>query len=162
MSNLHDIEDQQLMHLFLEENEDAYIEIYRRNWKSLFVNAYRRLKDVKQCEDIVQNVFLDLWERRHKVHIENISAYLHTAIKFQIIKYSSRLRHNIPLIDQFENACDSSLATENIVLESELMECILLLIDALPEKRREVFVRYYFKGHTTTEIAQALGITQKR
>jgi RNA polymerase sigma factor (sigma-70 family) len=155
------LNDRQLTTLFIEGDEEAFVEIYRRNWQTMFNSAYKRLEDESQCEDLVQNIFVDLWERRQTVAIDNLSAYLLTAVKFQVIKYSTRRRSTAPLIDNFENYLISPLTSEDHLLDSEIAELVTLWIEALPEKRRMAFVMYYLEGMSTTQISEKLGITQK-
>lgn len=54
----------QLTALLREGDGEAFVEIYRRNWRMMYNAAFKRLHDEKQCEDLVQNVFTDLWARR--------------------------------------------------------------------------------------------------
>lgn len=161
MLSIETFNEQQLTSLLKEGNEDAFVEIYRRNWRSMFNAAYRRLEDEKQCEDLVQNIFVDLWERRQLVEIINLSAYLATAVRFQVIKYATRVQSTSPFIEQFENILISPFKSEDALLDAEIAEVFTLWIDALPEKRREAFIMYYIDGRSTSDIAENLGITQK-
>ncbi len=161
MPDFDNLNEQQLTALFMDGDEEAFVEIYRRNWRIMFNAAYKRLGDETQCEDLVQNIFVDLWERRQTILIENLSAYLQTAVRFQVIKYSTRLRSTSPLVEHFENIFISPLKSEDALLESEIAGLVSLWIDALPEKRREAFVMYYLEGQSTSQIAETLGITQK-
>ncbi len=63
-------------------NERAFATIYDTYWSQLLAIAYRLTQDKEQSEEIVQEVFVSLWRRRHEVKIESVSAYLATAVKF--------------------------------------------------------------------------------
>ncbi len=152
---------EELFHLLKEGDENAFVEIYRRNWRMMFDAAYRRLHDESACEDLVQNIFTDLWERRATLQIENLTGYLLSAVKFQVIKYSTRIPYSIPLLDKLETQFISPLGSEDPLIEAESMELVKLWIAALPEKRREIFLMHYTDEMSTARIAEILGISQK-
>ena len=89
--------DADLVVFLIEGDEKAFTELYRRHWQNMFNSAYKRLHNTAQSQDIVQNIFADLWERKGDVYIENIQAYLHTAVRFQVFKQSSRQPENSSL-----------------------------------------------------------------
>ncbi len=127
----------------------------------MYNSAFKRLHDEKQCEDLVQNVFADLWERRGEAEIENLAAYLNTAVRFQVIKHSTRTRGASPLTDNLESTLISSLCPEDPLIEQEILEIVKLWIAALPEKRREIFLMYYKEELSSSRIAEVLGVSRK-
>lgn len=127
----------------------------------MYNSAFKRLHDEKQCEDLVQNVFTDLWERRGEVDIENLPAYLHTAVRFQVIRHSTRTRAASPLTDNLESILISPLQPEDPLIEQEILEIVRLWIAALPEKRREIFLMYYTEELSSSRIAEVLGVSRK-
>ncbi len=161
MSLYEKYDDQQLSALLSSGDEVAFGEIYRRNWQGMYNAAYKRLKNEAQCEDLIQNIFTDLWERRDEIVIENLPAYLHTAVRFQVIKYSSRHLGPLPFLDTFETTLVSPVRTDDSLLENEVLNLVKLWIAALPEKRREIFLMHYNEDLSSARIAEALGISQK-
>lgn len=153
--------EQELTALLYEGNEAAFVEIYRRNWQRMYSTAYKRLKDPYVCEDLVQNIFTDLWDRRTEVLIGNLQAYLQTAVRFQVIKYSTRASDVSPFSDLIETTLTSAISPDDSLIENELLELVRLWIAALPEKRREIFILYYMEDLTSDRIAELLGISQK-
>lgn len=156
-----DYTDDELVNLLKEGDETAFVEIYRQNWRIMFDAAYRRLQDESACEDLVQNIFTDLWERRAALQIDNLTGYLLTAIKFQVIKYSTRSQRSFPILDELEHRIISPLRSEDPLIETESLELVKLWIAALPEKRREIFIMHYMEELSSARIAQLLGISQK-
>ena len=153
--------DSHLITLLRNGDEEAFVEIYRRHWRKLYNAAYKRLKDADLCEDLVQNVFMDLWERRESVSILNLEAYLITAVKFQVIKISTSSRSKNHFIDLLETTLTSSLSTDYPLIEHELSELLRLWMAALPEKRRKIFIMHYMEGIDPQHIAEILGLSQK-
>ena len=161
MSSYQHHSEQQLTALLREGDEEAFVEIYRRNWRRMYNAAFRRLHDENQCEDLVQNIFTDLWERRREADIENLPAYLHTAVRFQVIRQVTRSQGVSPLAENLESALISPLRSEDPLIEKETLEIVKLWIAALPEKRREIFLMYYTEELSSSRIAEVLGVSQK-
>ncbi|WP_379083918.1 sigma-70 family RNA polymerase sigma factor [Pedobacter sp. UC225_65] len=134
---------------------------YKLYWTQLFNTAYKRLPEKEKCNDIIQNVFTDLWNRRATLDLDNPSAYLHTAVRFQVLKQVSRNPKNNAFTESFETELISPLTTDGEVLEKEVKVLIELFIKALPQKRRDIFLMYYFKGLSTSQIANQLNVSQK-
>lgn len=153
--------EQELSALLRTGDREAFVEIYRRNWRSLYNAAFRRLQDEPLCEDLVQNVFTDLWERRDEIVIENLPAYLHTAVRFQVIKCAARAHPVFPLVGDLESRLLSPLRAEDPLIEQETLDLVKLWVAALPEKRREIFLMYYTEELSSAKIAELLGVSRK-
>ena len=153
--------DLELTELLRQGNERAFTSIYRRHWNEVYLSAYNRLRDRTQCQDLVQNVFTTLWDRRDDADIHNLAAYLHTAARFQAIKFAGRQRGSSILLDTFEELMASPEQTDDLLIEKELLHLLHLFVDALPAKRRAIFIMRYTDNRTTAEIAEEMGIAQK-
>ena len=143
------------------DNSGAFAELYDRYWQSLYNSAYKRLHDESPCKDILQDVFKDIWVRRASLEIENMAAYLHTAVRFQVLKLVSRNKYVSYFMQPFENIIDISLKPDSIINEKEINILLKAWIDTLPQKRRKIFMMRYEERLTTKEIAQKLKISQK-
>lgn len=150
-----------LFALLKQGDESAFEKIYRLYWQQLFNSAYKRLPDQEKCKDVIQNVFTDLWNRRENVTLDNPAAYLHTAVRFQVLKQIGKNSKNSAFSETFESELISPLAADGEVLEKEVRVLIELFIKALPPKRRDIFLMYYFKGLSTAKIAVELNVSQK-
>ncbi|HEY0769947.1 MAG TPA: sigma-70 family RNA polymerase sigma factor [Sphingobacteriaceae bacterium] len=155
-------DDEALINRLKEDNKLAFTQIYRKYWEALYNSAYKRLKDPELCKDIVQNVFTDLWNRRGVSNIENLPAYLHTAVRFQVYKQSVKLQPNgSEFLKVFEEMVASPFSSDGLLLEKELVRLVELWIKALPQKRRKIFVMHHYDELSTREISNQLGISQK-
>ena len=162
LKNAVNIEDESSLFALLKQGDDSVFEkIYKRYWVELYNAAYKRLPEKEKCQDIIQNVFADLWTRRGELSIESPTAYLHTAVRFQILKQVSRNPKNSFISSQFEKDLISPLATDSDVLEKEVKALLDLYIVALPEKRRNIFLMHYFEGLSTANIAIKLNVSKK-
>lgn len=141
---------------------NAFEEIFNTYWKPLFSTAFSKLQDRAEAEEIVQSIFSALWEQREKLEIENLSAYLHGAVKNRILnsirakvtekKYWEYYKRFIPSVQN---------STENTVVFDDLQEGLEAAVSHLPEKSRRVFQLSRFEGRTNHEIAKLLKISEK-
>jgi len=150
-----------LFDLLKQGDEDAFGKIYKLYWTDLYNSAYKRLPEKERCQDIIQNVFTDLWNRRTELNLNNPTAYLHTAVRFQVLKHIARNPKGNVFAHSIETELISPLKTDGALLEREVKILIELFIKALPEKRRKIFLLYYYEGLTTAKISTQLNISQK-
>ena len=154
-------DEKELLRLVAQDDIPAFEELYHRHWQSLFNAAYKRLKNADQCKDVVQDVFTDLWVRRGKVKIENLNAYLHAAIRFQVYKRIAEGKSSAAFLKPFDIITTSPFEAEKNIAEKELAELAKAWLDSLPGKRKEIFLLFFVEQLSTKEIADKLGISQK-
>lgn len=152
--------DQELLADIANGDSRAFEILYRRYFSKLYGAAYKRLQDKELTEEIVQELFVSLWERRTSLHIENIENYLFTSIKYLVIaqfkketlfeKYSS----TINLDDNDDNFTEQAVAFDE--LNAAYQEALL----SVPEKCREVFLLKR-SGLSQKEISEKLDISEK-
>lgn len=154
-------EEKLLFDLLKQGDETAFSKIYKLYWTDLYNSAYKRLPEKERCQDIIQNVFIDLWNRKAELDLINPLAYLHTAVRFQVLKSIARSPKSNVFIQSIESELISPLKADGELLEREVKGLIELFIKALPEKRRKIFLLHYFEGLTTANISIQLNISQK-
>lgn len=161
MADVVSIDQDELLRLLHQNDEKSFSQIYRVLWPSLFNAAYKRLNDREKAEDIVQNVFTDLWFRKDKVSILNLSAYLHTAVRFQVYKYAAEMSSGSEFFTVLETVLQSAFKADDAIRSKELQTLVKLWIDALPKKRRKIFLLRYYENLTTRQISELLNVSQK-
>jgi RNA polymerase sigma factor (sigma-70 family) len=155
------ISDEELLAGLAHGDHNAFSELYNRHWEDAFNVAYGRLKDIEQCRDIIQNIFVSLWDRRGKVAIDNFRAYLLTAVKFHVINYSTRNPHRSVFVDNFSDLLLSPASADDRLLQKDILRLLERFLDTLPRKRREIFVLHYKENLNADEIAARLNISKK-
>lgn len=160
--NSHDYTDEALLNMLRSnlQQEWAFEMIFNRYHARLFRIAMGVLHDENLAKDLVQDIFIDLWNRRHASNIKELSAYLLTAIKFQVLKQlrNGKLheRHlKIMQRVQFVNQTEESINFQE--LEKMLHESI----DQLPPRCKEVFFLSRFENLSNKEISDRLKISTK-
>lgn len=153
--------DSELIQLLEKGSEPAFDEIYRRYWKKVFNDAFRRLHDQQLCEEIVQDVFIDLWNSRQQREIDALLPYLLTAAKYQVFAQYKKRKH-LPFFEEpLDHIAVSPYHSDSKCFEKELLDTIGLWLDTQPEARRKIFRMRYLEGMETREIADELSLSQK-
>ncbi len=141
----------------------AFEAIYRRHWKKLFNICYNRLADEHIAEEIVQDIFQSLWERRKNFVVEGpIEHYLVRAAKLEIMDfYRTGTRRQHIRNHLFMGYSELDESTEQTIYGRDLQEHISQLVDRLPEACRTVYQFSRLHGLNNKEIAQKLSISIK-
>jgi len=153
--------DCELLALLSYDNRDAFELLYHRYWLQLYDAAYQRLKDNQQAEDIVQDIFVSIWTRRATLKIENLSAYLHAAVRFRVLNYVKRGLVADGFYEPFEAVAAHSSCADGHLMEKEMISLLNAYIKTLPEKRRQIFLMHVRENLSTKEIAEQMRISQK-
>lgn len=151
----------ELFSLLKQGDENAFETIYRRHWKGLFDAAYKRLSDEDKCQDIIQNIFVDLWHRRENLAVEKPVSYLYGAVRFQVLKAVTKQSASAVFYKKFEEEIISPSNADDNILNKEAQMVLQLFLATLPKKRKKIFMMYYFDGFSTNDISQKLEISQK-
>jgi RNA polymerase sigma-70 factor (ECF subfamily) len=154
--------DEILLQLLKADNEKAFKELYTRYWKPIFEAAYYRLANREIAKELVQNIFLRIWEKRHSIQITNLQSYLLTAVRNSVINYiESTLVHKKYLQHVIQTTAGTNQEVEATVNFHELSQAIEKGIALLPEKTRHVFRLSRFDQLSIREIAASLNISEK-
>lgn len=147
--------------LVQQGDQRAFDSIYQKYWQDLYNTAYKRSRNREQSQDIVQNVFIDLWARRGELVIDNLPAFLHTAVRFQVFKQIARKPAAAVFLDDLETIFGSPIHTDDSLLEKEIVHLLGCWIAALPEKRRQIFLLHYMEDLSTRDISERIGVSRK-
>ena len=77
----------------------AFDQIYERHWKKLLNETHKRLRDMEQSEEIVQDVFIDLWRKRAQKDIQSLYPYLLTSVRNHVYMLY-RKEKSLPFFEQ--------------------------------------------------------------
>lgn len=152
--------DADLMLSFREGNRHAFAEIYQRYWKKLLAVAYHHCRDKVMAEEVVQEVFISLWNRREVLCINNINAYLATAVRLSVFKQYLRQKRRVQIIEQTADPVIAAWDEEKIYSRF-LQQQINGIVEALPRQCRLVFRLSRLEGLTIPEVARQIGIAEK-
>jgi RNA polymerase sigma-70 factor (ECF subfamily) len=144
-------------------DKTALDELYNYYYPRLYSFAKRFLKVEDDINDILQDVFIKLWENRKNIkNVETFNAWIFTITKNAVITY---FRTKTKLVE-FESrvremAISEGYFTDTTIEYEEMKEKVGLFIELLPEKRRQIFKLSREQGLSNKEIAGQLGISVK-
>lgn len=151
------------MALVKENNTNAYTTLFDRYQPLIFVYACKITRDEEEASDIVQDVFLSLWERRATIEVtESILAYLYQSVKFKFFNLldKKKVRHDYATsMRQFMN--HHAPTTDNDIREREMLRILEKQIELLPAKLKQIYLMSRKENLDNAEIAQQLNISEK-
>lgn len=145
------------------KDRDDFELLFRTYYSTLCAFANKYLKDSDASEEIVQEIFVKLWNNRDELSIKSsLKSYLYTSVRnssLNMIKHieirENYKEHNQTEIDHQERMLGDAIEV------TELEEKIRKSIDELPPERRKVFIMSRYEGKKYREIADELGISVK-
>ncbi len=143
-------------------NELAFSEIFKLHWKKVYRIAFLKLRSEELAEELVQDLFLTLWEKRETLEITNLGPYLSTAIKHRIISHiRKQLVHQKYWVYYKTTFTETEAVTEKDVEYNELLNQFENGLFDLPEKSKKVFKLNRLEGRSIPEIANMLNLSEK-
>jgi RNA polymerase sigma-70 factor (family 1) len=137
------------------DDVSAFNVAYNNYSKPLYIYLLHKLKDQHLCNDIIQDLFVTIWENRADLIIEtSLKAYLFQAARYKIIdlyrKDAKYQKYLFELADYL--VADHSLIIDRIDHKKKLAD-IEIAVNNMPEKMREIFILSRFEHQTTRDIA---------
>src|SRR5688572_10030197 len=154
--------EDQVVSLYQHLTPDEKVEVlFRKYYALLCKSLYKILRDATIAEDIVQEVFLKVWEKRESLQMdEAVQAYLYRSCYNTALNFLKQQKKNTD-IDTLEMTVIGSETAEKNLSFLETESEILKAIDALPPKTKLVFSLSRFEELSYKEIAERLDISVK-
>jgi RNA polymerase sigma-70 factor (ECF subfamily) len=154
--------DLELISLIKQNDRHAFEMLYERHWLDIYKSAFFLLKDHSASMDIVQDIFIWIWEKRAKLDIQFLPAYLKTAVRFKVANYirAGNIREDF-YIQLASLSLDEQTTVEEMLELDDLRKVIAASISALPPKCREIFLLSREAHLSNQQIADLLGISVK-
>lgn len=163
MRGAHSTDDLALLALVKQGNDLAYREIYNRYWERLYMYVFHSLRDHESSEEVVQDIFLELWEKREFISVNSsLSSYLFTAAKHDILnamRFNKVRSAYAADFSAYAQRYDNS--NEELQILHDLEATIERSLWELPEKCRTVYRMSRQQHIPNPTIAEQLNITTK-
>ncbi len=145
-----------------KSDEKSFEILFKKYYGYLCLYATKIINDDSAAEEIVQDLFVKIWEKRGQLNIEtSIKNYLFRSVKNLCINYiqhnKTKLRYTQKVISEIEN----NYSDDDSFYEIELSQKIKESINSLPEKRKEIFRLSRQEGLKYHEIAEKLNVSIK-
>jgi RNA polymerase sigma-70 factor (family 1) len=159
--------DKELLKYIAQNDHLAFEQLFNRYWTSLFDTAYNVLKSKDLAEDIVQEVFVNIWQRRSSLKVEKeFAGYIHQSAKYATFQYLKREVKKVAYSEDFTQQTQGqnklfSNPIEDLINIKELEKIIQNVVEELPRKCQQVFRLKREEGLSITKIAEITGIAPK-
>lgn len=152
--------DPELMLKISQGNEESFARAFDLYYPSLCYYANKFIHDLDESRSLVQQVFVDLWIKRHKLVVQkSLKNYLFKSVHNSALDY---LKHKLVESKYLEESHSEELTFDrDYIEEAELNARINAAIEELPEKCRQIFMLCRFEELHYSEIATKLGISVK-
>lgn len=142
-----------------QKQRSAYHELFREYYQSLVMFAMRYVNEQGEAEDIVQDLFVAVWEKNEKFRSYlSFRSFLYTSVRNTCLNRIKHRKVEEKYVDYSIRHTDESQNEEYNMLEEELYRQLFQVIDELPPRCREVFL-LHLDGKKNEEIAANLHIT---
>jgi len=156
-----EVQDDRILLLQLQEGKrTAFNILYNKYWEQTYSNAYKRLRDVDQAKDIVQEIFVSIWVNRHSP-INNLPAYLSISVRNQVFKLAAKSKNLTPYLEIFDNIPAQNEKADANLLWQEFYRSYEQLLLTLPPKRQQIFRLRFHDDIPTKTIASQMRISRK-
>ena len=154
-------EEQDLLRRLREGDSDAFERIYKAYHYRLIGHLIRLLKSTDLAQEVVQDTFVALWDNRSKLQVENsIMPYLYRVASNKSFNLFRKAAHDqkyraylYPILEAGYEQIESRL------FQKEQREILQNIIDKMPERQRQIFIRCKLDGKTYEEVAAELQLS---
>ncbi|WP_212003800.1 RNA polymerase sigma-70 factor [Chitinophaga sp. HK235] len=154
------LSDAELLLLLKEGQEPAFNEVYARYFGLLFRYAYNILNDEEECSDVIQEIFVWIWENREQLDITTLKGYLMAAVRYRLARTIQTSQRRATILSTNITHHTFTLIDDDIDVKA-LRKVINEFTATLPERAREIFQLSRMQHFSNKEIAARLGISEK-
>jgi RNA polymerase sigma-70 factor (family 1) len=152
--------DEQLLSLLKDNDETAFTELYDRYWKKLLVRANLLLNSTEDAEELVHDIFVNLWKKRETIHItHSFHTYIAAMLRYACFRTLAERRRKRMTDSSTELPETSDNHTQEWLDFEYLQQELEAAVGQLPEKCQLIFRLSREQGLSDKEIAAQLDIS---
>lgn len=152
----------ELIQNFKNGDEDAFASLYKLYWEKVYNFSHLYLVSSEDVAEVVQEIFIKLWEKRHLVDEEQpFEGFLFIITRNQIFNYSRKCLNYSFLKMTVLESIEKSYEEEDKLEISDLKQYLSVLISQLPKRQQEIFRMSRERHMTYKQIAEELSISEK-
>jgi len=159
MHQLDSLSDSELLSLVAGDDQTAFEVLYLRYDALLYSYAFRKLQDKQEAQDVVQEVFIALWNKRSHFELKTtLQGYLYKSVLNRVLDIFKHRTIKTAYAEQFIEV--DSAETDFLLREKELEALIEKEIAAMPPKMQEIYRLKRQQYLSAAEIAEQLDISE--
>ena len=154
--------DEELLSLIKRDDKEAFDALFNRYSRKVSSIAFSKVNCENVAQEIVQDIFTNIWEKRHSLNIASVTGFLFTAVKYEAINHIKKEithRKHHKLYKAFVRVSEE--CTLRSVQYNDLKEALEEGVAKLPAKTQLVFNLNRLEGKSISEIALKLNLSEK-
>jgi RNA polymerase sigma-70 factor, ECF subfamily len=160
-----DLAELRLVEQVAEGSEMAFERFFKTYFKSLYAYAFTVLQDEIMAEEMVQQVFYKIWEKKEQFGVHtSVKAFLYKAVYNECLNYLKHQKHKANHQNYVVYVNRNQVSDENTAMRVELSELqsrLQTALSELPEQCRTIFYMSRFDELKYREIAERMGLSVK-
>ena len=157
-----ELTDTDLWNAIRSDDQQACNRLFDKYWLSVYKTGYKYLRDKEASQEIVHDIFLSIWNRRHTLEIVSFHSFLLTATRYQVYN-RQKSKQTVVTIDNTTIGYEfmSYSEADTHIRQSELYQQLDSTLLQLPKRCQEIFRLSRFEYLSNDEIAIRLGISKR-
>ncbi len=160
---MRDLDEKSLLKKINAGSYQAFTVLYERYWEDIFLYIQRIINNENDAKDLVQDVFLAIWNLREKLqHVHSLKAYSLTIARHKAFRYIRDQHHRTELIDGFASFLeDNEPSAVQQLIGKELTMFIADEVEKMPDRMRETYKKSRDEGLSNKEIALLMEVSDE-
>ena len=141
-------------------DEKTFQQLFSTYYNLLSLFALRYVTDLDIAKEIVQDLFVHLYEIRGELIIStSLKSYLYQSVRYRCLNHLKKTQSHAKHLENLAAPADTGTELEDSIVETELEEAIFLQIEELPGQCKRIFLMSRVEGKKNKEIANILSIS---
>jgi RNA polymerase sigma-70 factor (ECF subfamily) len=158
---MHALDEKLLLTQIAEGNEKAFAVLVERTWNNIYLQALTYLKSTQAAQDMVQDVFIKIWQNRKKLpDLENFDSFLFIIARNHIIS-ALRKKTLFPLVPDDLEIEEKNYLPDKALSQKNLAALIARGIDLLPQQQKKAYLLSRDQGLSHEEIAETMQVSKE-
>ncbi len=153
--------EQELLSQLRSGDKQAFTKLYELHSSTIYLNLLRLVKIETIAEEMLQDIFVLIWEKRESIIIEyNFKAYLTRIAENKVFDFFRKAKRDRNLAEYIKNISSSTYThIEEKIIINETSSVLQQALNALPPQRKQVFYLCKIEGKSYNEVSGLLGIS---
>jgi RNA polymerase sigma-70 factor (ECF subfamily) len=153
------VSDEELVIAFQNGNDLAFVNLYNRYKHSIYIFCLKMINEADNAKDIVQGVFLKIYERQHQLkRSEKFKSWMFTIARNDCLTYLRKASYSSELPDEMEDV-DLILPHRDVEKDEEII-LVKRAVDRLKPELKEIVILREYENLSYKEIAEVVNTTE--
>jgi len=159
--DIHALDEKLLLQQIADGSEKAFAVLVERKWNNIYLQALTYVKSTHQAQDIVQEVFIKIWQKRKQLpQVERFDSFLFIIARNHIVS-ELRKKTIFPLHDDVLEVEEKNYLPDKALSQKNLAALIARAIELLPQQQKKAYLLSRDMGLSHEEIAESMQVSKE-